>query len=73
METCMIATCDRPGEVEAVSDFVTAGGDIFLLEPIALCDEHASLLGRYMVELRYPDGSVVKPRKPGQRIPPPGG
>ena len=68
METCTIANCNRDGYATAWTDFVTPDGEVFLLGPTALCGEHASLLERFMVEVQYPDGRIVKSREPGQPL-----
>ena len=65
-----IATCNRDGYATAWTDFVTPDGEVFLLGPTALCGEHASLLEQFMVEVRYPDGRVVRSREPGQPLQP---
>jgi hypothetical protein len=71
MESCKIASCTRDGYATAWTDFVTPSGEVFLVGPVALCTEHASVLERFMVEVRYPDGRVVKAREPGQPLQPP--
>lgn len=65
---CMMSYCTAPGDVQAFSDFVNPDGETFVVGPFGLCEEHARTLKRFMVELRYPDGTVSKPRLPGDPV-----
>jgi hypothetical protein len=63
---CLMSECAAPGEIEAYSDFVTPDRAIYIMGPYRLCSGHAESLRPFMVELRYPDGTVEKPREPGE-------
>ena len=55
---CALDSCKNDGDVIATATLVFPAGTVFL--PYRLCEEHADLLERFFIELKYPDGRVVK-------------
>lgn len=59
-EKCALgSSCGKRGVVHAVATVVfpdAAGVEL----PYRLCEEHAELLQGFFIELRFPDGRVIK-------------
>jgi hypothetical protein len=55
---CSLASCDRSGVVEATATVVFQDGTVSL--PYFLCEQHAEGLDHFFVELRFPDGRIIR-------------